>query len=89
MPITPNPPKFYQIEDIPRPRDMADYLDRVRAVRDMLPALPGTPEVPGDMNHLTYGAANDIELVLLQAERGIKSMVKSWVYSGEFESGGI
>ena len=54
MPMTTAPPKIYTIQDIPRPPDMADYLSRVRAVRDALAALPGTLEPPPDMQHLTY-----------------------------------
>lgn len=41
MPTTTTPPKIYTIHDIPRPEDMADYLSRVRAVRDALTAHPG------------------------------------------------
>ena len=52
-------------------------------------ALPGTPEPPEDMQHLTFRAANDIEMALLGAERSIHAMEKSWVYSGEIESGGV
>ncbi len=89
MPMTTAPPKIYTIRDRPRPADMADYLDRVRAVRDALAALPGTPEPPEDMQHLTFQAANDIELALLGAERAIHAMEKSWIYSGETTSGGF
>lgn len=89
MPITTAPPKIYSIHDIPRPTDMADYLDRVRAVRDRLAAMPGTPDLPPDMNHLTFQAANDIELALLGAERAVNAMEKSWLYSGELQSGGF
>ena len=53
MPMTTAPPKIYTIRDKPRPPDMADFLVRVRAVRDALAALPGTPEPPEDMQHLT------------------------------------
>lgn len=89
MPMTTAPPKIYTIQDIPRPPDMADYLSRVRAVRDALAALPGTPEPPPDMQYLTYQEANDIELALLGAERAIHAMEKSWIYSGETTSGGF
>ncbi len=89
MPMTTAPPKLYTIRDIPRPADMEEYLARVRAIRSALPVLPGTPPVPPDMDRLTYGEANNIELILLQADRAIDSLRKSWIYSGEFESGGI
>lgn len=89
MPMTTTPPHIYTIRDKPRPADMADYLARVRAVRDALAALPGAPDPPPDMEHLTYQAANDIELALLGAERAIHAMEKSWIYSGETTAGGF
>lgn len=89
MPTTTTPPKIYTIHDIPRPKDMEDYLARVRSVRDALAVLPGTPEPPADMQHLTYQEANAIELSLLGAERAVHAMEKSWIYSGEIESGGF
>lgn len=89
MPITTAPRKIYTIRDIPRPAEMADYLARVRAVRDALASLPGTPEPPPDMQGLTFQEANAIELSLIGAERAINAMEKSWVYSGEIESGGF
>ena len=89
MPMTTTPPHIYTIRDKPRPPDMADYLSRVRAVRDALAVLPGTPEPPEDMQHLTYQAANDIELALLGAEQAIHAMENSWIYSGETTSGGF
>lgn len=89
MPITTTPPKIYTIRDIPSPPDMEDYLARVRAVGERLAKLPGTPDPPPDMQHLTYQEANDIELALLGAERAIHAMEKSWVYSGETTSGGF
>ena len=89
MPMTTAPPKIYTIRDIPRPAEMADYLARVRAVRDALAALPRTPEPPPDMQCLTFQEANAIELSLIGAERAINAMEKSWVYSGEIESGGF
>lgn len=89
MPMTAAPPRIYTIRDIPRPPDMADYLSHVRAVRDRLAARPGLPELPVDMEHLRFQAANDIELALLGTERAINSMEKSWSYSGETTAGGF
>ena len=60
-----------------------------QAVRDALAALPGTPEVPGDMQFLAFQEANGIELALLGAERAIHAMEKSWIYSGETTAGGF
>lgn len=89
MPMTDTPPRLYTKEDIPRPQDMEEYLSWVRALRDTLPVLPGTPRVPPDMDRLTYEEANDIERILFQVSRTIGSMTDSWVYAGEFTAGGI
>lgn len=89
MPMTTSIPKTYTVRDIPRPQDMEDYLARVRAVRDCLAVLPGTPELPDHMNHLNYQTANAIELALLGAERAVNAIEKGWFYSGEIQSGGF
>ena len=89
MPMTTAPPKIYTSPDIPGPEDMADYLSRVQAVLAALAVLPGTPEPPQDMEHLTCQGANAIELALLGAERALHAMEKSWIYSGETTSGGF
>ncbi len=89
MPMTTVPPKIYTIRDIPRPPGMADYLARVRAVSGRLAKLPGAPDPPPDMEHLTFREANDIERALLGAERALNSMENSWACSGEIESGGF
>lgn len=80
--------KVYAIQDIPRPSDMAGYLGQVRSVREALPVIPGLPELPPDMNHLTYQGANNIELTLLEADRLLNNMENSWIYSGEADTGG-
>lgn len=89
MPTTTASPKVYTIRDIPGPYDMADYLSRVRAVSERLAKPPGTPSPPEEMQRLTYQEANDIELALLEADRAIHAIEKSWIYSGEIESGGF
>lgn len=88
MPSTTTPPKIYTA-GIPRKADMADYLARILAIWSAMPALPGTPTPPQSMDDLTYSGANDIERILLQADRAADSIEKSWIYSGELESGGI
>lgn len=87
MPIS--PPRVWVKEDIPTAQEMGEYLSRVRAVRDAFPMLPGTPEVPPDMDGLTYQTANEIEMVLLQVDRAIDNMKHSWIYSGELTAGGF
>ena len=41
------------------------------------------------MDHLPYQGANNIELVLLQADRLLDNARDSWIYSGELDAGGF
>lgn len=89
MPTTATTPKIYTIHDIPRHPDMEDYLSRVRAVSERMVKFPDIPDPPPDMEHLTYQAANNIELALLGAEQVINAMEHSFFMSGEIPSGGF
>lgn len=88
------PTKTWTIGEIPTSDDLAKYLNRVQAVRNIFPAFPGMPEVPPDMKGFTYKEANDIELILVKTNEAIDllevTMTESnYVYSGELFSGGV
>lgn len=84
-----NATRVWAREDIPVLDDAAQYLGVVQAIRNVFPALPGLPEVPQSMDHLTYQKANDIEAILAQIGRTLDAIPQSRVYSGEFQSGGV
>lgn len=84
-----NAPRVWTREDIPGQDDTAQYLGVVQAIRNVFPALPGLPEVPRDMDHLTYQEVNDIEAILAQIGRTVEAIPQSRVYAGEFQSGGV
>ena len=48
-----------------------------------------TPNVPPDMEKLTYQEANDIEQILTDIDRLITNMTFAWVYSGDLYSGEV
>lgn len=50
--------------DVPKPGQLQDYLDAVRAVRSALKLPADAPRVPADMAGLTIAEANAIEQVL-------------------------
>lgn len=87
----PAKPKIWTKHDIPAQEEteLAAILARVRAVRDALPLPFGTPQLPPDMDGLTFEGANDIERILLAANETIDRMKQSRVYSGEFQAGGF
>ena len=73
--------------DIPREADMAHYLADLSTLRGVLEVMPTTPEVPEDMDGLTYQEANNIEQILLDIDRLLTNIFATWVYSGDVFSG--
>lgn len=73
--------------DIPSPAEMSRYLGNVETLVRASFVLPTTPELPPDMEHLTFGGANDIERVLFDIWSLISSVSDAFIYSGEIHSG--
>lgn len=76
-------------EDIPRQADMERYLADLTALRGVLSVLPTTPEVPADMDGLTYQEANNIEQILLDIDSLITRMMAAWFYCGDLYCGEV
>lgn len=85
----PTKPKIWTMGDVPRPSEAAVFLARVQAARDAFRKAEGFPELPPDMDRLTFEEANDIERALLRVQETIGRLEKSRVYSGEFLTGGV
>lgn len=88
--LVPVSPKIdWTDSDIPKKSDMQTYLEDVEILRSALTVLPETPEVPEDMEGLTYEEANDIERILLAVDDLITKMINSYFYSNEIFSGEV
>lgn len=83
------PKTDWATDDAPTISQMRQYLADVEAIRSAIAVLPTTPEVPPDMDGLTYTAANDIEKILTDIERLITNMTDAWFYSGDIYSGEV
>lgn len=70
------------------PSDMAQYLQNVQTLRGILTLLPETPNVPADMEKLTWQEANAIEQIIVDLESTIKTMLKTRVACGDAYCGG-
>ena len=68
---------------------MRRYLEDVQALRDVQIVFPTTPEVPADMDGLTYTEANNIEQILKDVDQIISMMLLSFWYSGEIFCGEV
>lgn len=83
-------PKIDWLEsDIPTYSDMEIYLNNVEIIRGTLTVPTATPEVPEDMETLTYEEANDIERILLAVDALITNMINAYFYSNEIVCGEV
>lgn len=83
------PGKEWTNGDTPDASDMRRYLDNVAALRAVLAVLPTTPDVPPDMEGLTYQEANNIEQILKDIDHLITNMTAAWLYSGDLYAGEV
>lgn len=79
--------KTWTKQDFPTISEMDEYLKDVRVIRNVIAPMTTTPEVPDTMRGLTYIKANNIERVLLDADRLLSNMNATLVYSGEVFGG--
>lgn len=84
-----SPKKDWTAQDTPTEAQMQRYLADVAALRAVLAVLPTTPEVPPDMDGLTYTEANNIEQILKDIDILITNMTAAWFYSGDLYSGEV
>ena len=79
----------WTIPDIPTKSQMETYLDNVRALRNAFTVPDSVPQVPADMEGLTYQEANDIERIILAVDALITNIINAYFYSNEVYSGEV
>lgn len=84
-----SPRQDWQGADIPTPESMTAYLADVAALRAALTVAAGTPEVPEDMEQLTWQEANNIEQILVDVDELLTRMAAAWFYSGDLYAGEV
>nr|DAW41343.1 MAG TPA: hypothetical protein [Caudoviricetes sp.] len=87
--VSVSPRQDWQVTDIPTPESMTAYLADVATLRAALTVAAGTPEVPEDMERLTWQEANDIEQILVDVDELLTRMAAAWFYSGELYAGEV
>lgn len=65
------------------------YLHNIEVLRKAFVAPSNMPEVPQDLNDLTYQDANNIELILEMIDTIITNISKTWYYSGDIYAGEV
>lgn len=79
--------KTWTVQDVPTLTDLENYLADVRAIRGALTLLKTTPPTPDTMIGLNHIRANNIEQILLDADRLLSNTIASFVYSGDIFGG--
>ena len=83
-----DPYTWYE-SDVPTASLLARYRANVAAVRAVLRLPEGTPETPETIRQLNYIRANNIEQILMDLDRLITNIQKSWYFSGELYAGEV
>lgn len=84
-----SPKTDWKNEDWVDPAAQAVYLGDLSDLRKQFAMMASTPQVPADMEGLTYTEANDIEKILTDIDRLITNMTAAWFYSGDIYSGEV
>ncbi len=87
--VSVSPRQDWQVTDIPTQESMTAYLADVAALRAALTVAAGTPEVPEDMERLTWQEANNIEQILVDVDELLTRMAAAWFYSGDLYAGEV
>lgn len=79
----------WHISSIPTTTDMTNLINDIKAIRNTIGAYSDTPAVPSNMSKLNYKTANNIEKILIDADRLLSNLTESWRYAGEVIAGEV
>lgn len=78
-----SPKTDWKDDDWVDPEAQAVYLGYLAELRSQFAMMQTTPNVPNDMEKLTYQEANDIEKILEDIDRLLANASQAWFYSGD------
>lgn len=78
-----SPKTDWKDDDWVGPDAQAVYLGYLAELRSQFAMMQTTPNVPPDMEKLTYQEANDIEKILEDIDRLLTNAAQAWFYSGD------
>lgn len=65
------------------------YLHNIETIKSCFTLPDNVPDVPEDLNKLTFQEANDIEKILYVIDTIITNISQAWLYSGDIFSGEV
>lgn len=84
-----SPKTDWKDDDWVDPAAQAVYLGDLAELRKQFTMLESTPQVPADMEDMTFSEANDIEKILEDIDALLTNIAAGWLYSGEIYSGEV
>lgn len=75
--VSVSPKLDWQMDDIPTQAQALHYLEDIGVLRYKLTEFRETVSLPGSLTALTWASANDIEVILLDAEKLIRDIILS------------
>lgn len=79
----------WEISEYVTKSDSERYLGNVAIIKSCFATPSDMPEVPTDLDKLTFQEANDIEQIILMVDTIITQISKAWLYSGDVFSGEV
>ena len=84
-----SPKTDWKDDDWVDPAAQAVYLFDLAELRKQFAMMASTPQVPADMEDMTFSEANDIEKILEDIDRLLTNAAQAWFYSGGLFSGEV
>lgn len=75
--------------DTPTTSQMETYRQNIATLRRQIAVMQSTPETPETIRRLDYIRANNIEQILVDLDRLLTNIEKSWYFSGELYAGEV
>lgn len=81
--------KDWSESDTPTAGQMETYRQNIATLRRQIAVMRSTPETPDTIRQLNYIRANNIEQILVDLDRLLTNIEKSWYFSGELYAGEV
>ena len=83
-----NPKTDWSNADYPTSSQMQAYLDDIQTIRNVVAAFPTTPDAPETMEGIDWKTANSIEQIMIDMDKIIPILIKTFIPCGEALCGG-
>ena len=81
--------KDWSESDTPTVGQMETYRQNIATLRRQIAVMQSTPKTPETIRKLNYIRANNIEQILVDLDRLVTNIPKSWYFSGELFAGEV